>query len=380
MTAPDTPVRAGLIARILGRAPARPGRSEAASPGRLVLHLGDFKTGSTAIQSWLNRHGAAAGIATPPGFNQAALAHSLTTPPEACDAAFAALAQDLAPYLAQHPTKDADGTGARHIVISAEHFEMSPPDVLATMLDRHLPDLARDARLIAYVRPHPAAFLARFAESVKIGSHMGDLASYLDRPDIPRRLAYGSRLGAWADVFGARLTVRLFDLAAFPGRDVRRDFLRFVTGRDPGALPVAEDANPTPGLIALSRARALHQAIGPLPQAARNAQFTLGRAWGRLIAEPGDTPLQLDRALALRLRDAFGAEAAAADARFLPGAPLTRALDSAAATAPLTVPALDPARQLQPAALAEIARTGALLRTGFARDGAADMIDRIWHE
>lgn len=371
MTAPEPPQARGpyraLVARLLGRAPAA-----APAPGRLVLHLGDFKTGSTAIQSWLQAQGAGGGaeadIATPPGFNQAALAHSLTQPAAACDAAFAALARDLA------------GRTARHLVVSAEHFEMSPPDRLAEMLDRHLPDLSGDARLIAYVRPHPGAYLARFAESVKIGSHMGELADYLDRPDIPRRLAYGTRLGAWADVFGARLTVRLFDPAAFPGGDVRRDFLAFVTGSDPGPLPAAGDANPTPGIAALARARALHQAIGPLPPEAQNARFTLGRAWGRLIAEPGDRPLRLDCALALRLRDTFAPEAARADARFFQGAPLTRALDAAIDAAADSVPPLDPGLHLPPAALAEIARTGALLRAGFARDGSAALIDRIWHE
>lgn len=373
MTAPDAP-RAGLFARLLGRAPRSvPSRSAATPPavaGRLVLHLGDFKTGSTAIQSWLKTEGAAHGIATPPGFNQAALAHALNLPEADCDAAFAALADDL--------SRDPGREAARHIVVSAEHFEMSPPDRLATMLDRHLPDLAPKARLIAYVRPHPAAYLARFAESVKIGSHMGDLDSYLDRPDIPRRLAYGTRLGAWADVFGDRLAVRLFDPAAFPGGDVRRDFLGFVTGRDPGPLPATGDANPTPGLVALCRARALHAAIGPLPPTATTARFTLGRAWGRLIAGPDDMALRLDRALALRLRDRLGPEAAAADARFFPGGPLAAALDAAVADAPGTVPPLDPALHLAPAALAEIGRTGALLRAGLLRDNA--MVDRIWHE
>lgn len=377
--------RAGAFARLFRRgAPdaARPdaARPDAASPGRLVLHLGDFKTGSTAIQSWLRAHGAAHGIAIPPGFNQAALAQSLTGPPGAADAAFAALARDLG-------GGGGDGGGAGgspHLVLSAEHFEMSPPERLAGMLDRHLPGLARDARAVVYVRPHPDALLARFAESVKIGGHMGDLAAYLALPPVARRLAYGTRLSAWAAVFGDRLCVRLFDPADFPGGDVVRDFARLVTGRDPGPQPAPAFANPTPGLADLSRARALHLAVGPVPQEARFARFTLGRAWGRVLAEAGaggpDIPLRLDRGLAQRLADLFGEEAARADALFFPGQPLTRALGAAVAEAPAEAPGPDPALHLSAGERAAIRRMGRLLRLAFDAPGGPGMIDRLWHE
>jgi len=361
----------GLLARLLRRGAGQPAPGRAGS-GRLVLHLGDFKTGSTAIQSWLQTQGAAHGIATPAGFNQAALAQGLTAPEAAAEALWTAAAQNLA------------GKTAPHLVISAEHFEMSPPDRLAAMLDRHLPDLARDARAIVYVRPHPGAYLARLAESVKIGSHMGSIADYLDRPDIPRRMAYGTRLAAWAAAFGNRLTVRLYDPALLPGGDVVRDFAAWVTGTDPGPLPPAPDANRTPGLAGLARARALHLAIGTLPATAEGARHTLGRAWGRLLAAgpPGkaDTALHLDQALALRLRDTFQAEAARADALFFRDAPLTGALDRALQQAPPDQQSLDPAAQLDPAVLAEIARTGALLRLGLLHLEGPVLIDRLWHE
>jgi hypothetical protein len=342
----------GFLARITGRTPA---------PGRLVIHIGDFKTGTTAVQTWAGAHGAAHGIAVPPGFNQAHLAQALAAGDG--ESAFAALAMGL------------KSRTEPHILLSAEHFELVDPALLPPLLTRHLPDMAADARVIAYVRPHPAAYLARLAESVKIGSWMGGVAGYLDRPDIPRRLAYGTRLSGWRAVFGDRLTVRLYD----GGVDVVRDLVSFVTGRDPG--PLAMRGNATPGLRDLARARALHQALPGLDPGAP-ARHTIGRAWGRALgAHAGpDIPLRLDRATALRLRDRLGDEAARADALFFPGAPLTAALDRAVAGAPEEAQTLDPAAHLSPDALAEIARMAALIGEGLARPGGAEQADRFWHE
>ena len=158
----------------------------------LVLHLGDFKTGSTAIQQLLSQ-GAAQDICYPPGFNHAALAQTLSDP-VTCAAQWGA----IAPLL--------NASTASHAVISAEHFEFADPALLATALARHLPGHA--PRLIAYVRPHPQALLARFAESIRIGSYDGDLDSYPDWPQTGVRLGYSARFGRWRAVFGPRFTLR----------------------------------------------------------------------------------------------------------------------------------------------------------------------------
>jgi hypothetical protein len=353
----------GFFRRITGRP---------APPGRLVLHLGDFKTGTTAIQTWAGAHGAAHGIATPPGFNQAHLAQAVAA--GRGEAAFAALAEGL------------KARTEPHILLSAEHFELVDPAHLAPLLARHLPDLAADARAIVWVRPHPAAYLARLAESVKIGSHMGGIAAYLDRPDIVPRLSYGTRLAGWRAVFGDRLTVRLYD----GGMDVVRDLVTFVTGRDPG--PLAVHGNATPGLRDLARARALHLALGDLPPDATPARYTIGRAWGRaLAAQPDpapDTPLQLDRATAQALQDRLGDQAAMADAAHFQNvpqnapqnAPMTAALARAVADAPDRVSEIDPVTLLSPDSRAEITRTAALIREGIMRPGGPDRADGFWHE
>lgn len=331
----------------------------------LTLHLGDFRTGTTAIQGWLRQHGAAHGIAYPPGFNQAALAQSLPDPAARAEQ-FGRLAQFAA------------AQDAPHLVISAEHFELADPAHLAEAMLRHLPDHTAQTRAIAYVRPHPQAYLARFAESTKIGSFTGPLDAYLDW--VQPRMIYAPRFARWKAVFGDRFTVRLYDRAQFAGGDVVRDFAQFVTGSDPGTG--MGEANPTPGLEALSLARALHQRIGTLPPEGRHAQWTLGRHLGRQLAAQGrpQTPLRLHRALATRLQEAFTEDAAETDAAFFDATPLTDALQVAPDAALDTAQSLDADTHLSAQTRDVIALWADMLRHGLTAPGGADALGRLYHE
>ena len=331
----------------------------------LTLHLGDFRTGTTAIQGWLRQHGGAHGIAYPPGHNQASLAQALPDPAARADQ-FGRIARFL------------EQASAPHAVISAEHFELADPGQLAEALLRYLPAHTAQTRLIAYVRPHPQAYLARFAESTKIGSFTGPLEAYLDW--VQPRMTYGPRFARWKAVFGDRFTLRLYDRARFTGGDVVRDFAHFVTGRDPGAG--MSEANPTPGIEALALARALHRRIGALPPEGRHAQWTLGRHLGRQLGALGQaqTPLALHRALALRLQQAFAADAAETDAAFFDGTPLSDALAAAPEQAPAQAQSLEPADHLSAQTLQIIALWGDMLRHGLTAPDGAAALNRLYHE
>lgn len=338
----------------------------------LTLHLGDFRTGSTALQHWLRRHGAARGIHYPPGHNHAALAQSL---PDAAARThhFTALAADLATV------------HSPHVVVSSEHFEFARPDHLAEALLRHLPHLTGTLRLIVYIRPHAPAFLARFAESAKIGSFTGPLEGYLDWPQTRTRLSYAPRLARWRTVFGEKLTVRLYDRASLAGGDVVRDLVSFVTGRDPGPIEPGTTearANPSLGVEALALAGALHAAIGTLPQPAQGARWTLGRHLGRQLeaADIPQTPLRLHRSLALQLAETFAADAAASDAAFFEGTPLATALAAAPQAAIAQPQSLAPADHLGPEALRILGLWGGMLRHGLTAPDGAEALNRLYHE
>ena len=348
----------------------------------LVFHLGDFKTGSTALQDWLVRHGAEHGIFCP-AVDHAALAQSLADP-AARAAGFATLAEEL------------QDSGLPHAVVSAEHFEFADPALLLAAIETHLPGLAPALRLVAYVRPHAEALLARYGESVKIGNFTGDLDSYMAWSPTRWRLSYAPRFGRWRAVFGDRFTLRLYRRADFPGGDVIRDFAGFVTGRDPGhdpghdPGPPAEPllSNPAPGQRDLALLLALHRAIGALPQHSpmAAARWTLGRHLGRMLADrargasPADMPLRLHRALADRLLVRFAKDAAATDVAFFAGTPLSAALAAAPGQAVETAMSLDPADHLSRDARAVIDLWAGMLRSGLQSADTATALMRIYHE
>jgi hypothetical protein len=337
---------------------------------QLIFHLGDFKTGSTALQGWLAERGAAEGIFFP-ATNNAPVAQALAAP-GAVKARFSALAAELRQ------------TDLPFAVVSAEHFEFADPARLLAATETHLPEYAADLRLVAYVRPHAEALLARYGESVKIGNFTGDLDAYFLWPATLWRLACAPRFGRWRSAFGARFSLRLYRRADFPGGDVIRDFAGFVTGRDPGPQPAPATVNPTPGLRDLALLRALHLAVGPLEPGSpmEAARWTFGRALGRAMAARGapDAPLVLHRALAEQLARRFARDAAATDAAFFTGTPLTGALAAAPAAAAPAPAQLDPAAHLDPGAQEVVALWAALLRQGLASAAGARAIEALYHE
>lgn len=331
----------------------------------LICHLGDFRTGSTAIQTVLRGQAEAFGLFWPEAANHVALAQSLKDE-TARDAAWSGLARAMA--------------GRPRTVISAEHFEFADPVLLARAIEAHLPEVP--VRLVAYVRPHGPALLARYAESVKIGNFDGTPGAYLDWPQTRWRLSYADRFGRWRAAFGDRFELVLYDRGVFPGGSVVRDFLTRVTGADPGEVAVPQ-ANPSPGLADLALARAFHRAMGDLPEAARPARWTIGRHLGRLMAglPRADIPLRADRALATRIAGRFAADARALDSGFFaPATPMTDALDRLLREAPELPQSVDPADHLGEDALRLATLWGQMVGDGLRRPGGAEMLDRLYHE
>ncbi|MGR3630928.1 MAG: hypothetical protein ACU0A8_02245 [Limimaricola soesokkakensis] len=342
------------------------------SAERLIFHLGDFKTGSTAIQNWLAREGTAYGLGLMPGAPHVPLAQCLRDPARR-EAEFTTLARHL------------QETEAPLAVVSAEHFEFADPNLLLEAVSAHLPGWIDRIALVAYVRPHPQALLSRYTESVKIGSFDGTPSEYLDWPLTRRRMSYSTRFESWRAAWGNAFVLRLYDRSSFPGADVRRDFVQAATSRDPGPLS-ALDLNRAPGLKALALARALHQAVGTTAQgsAAERARWTLGRELGRLMAqapELTDDPfLELDQTLAQKIEKVFAADAEALDASFFKTSPMVHALREARVEAPVETSSPDPDIQLTIETRMAVSLWGRLLARGLSNEVDAAEIDRIWHE
>lgn len=348
---------------------------------RLIIHIGDFKTGSSALQTWLAQGGGAeAGIFAPP-IDAHDLAHRLKNP-DAARQAFAALGQALRGR-------------AGLCLLSSEHFEAADPAALAYWLDTALPPRAAAPEILAYARPHAPALIARYAESIKIGSYSGPMAAYLDWKPTFWRLRQAPRFARWRAVFGTRFHLRLYDRAGLAGGDIRRDVRQFLCGDAGAPLPPLE-INQTPkarDLAFLGLVQAALTRTAPPPDHLQAQTYArMRRLFGRHLCARlqqagglGGAELGLDADLAGRLWSGYRADARAMDAHFA-GAPFSLSLTEAlldAHQAPrvilpnsLRVAVQDLAAQVAPA-LGDEARALDLLAQ-MAQDGVQAGALRLW--
>lgn len=288
----------------------------------LVLHIGDHKTGSTAIQRAL-----AAGAAQPEGVrlfyprlgsdNHSALARAVKAGPRQAEEMMARFAEQLA------------GSDADIGVISAEGFEGADPEAVRGHLQRHVPALVEGMRVAAYVRPHAERVLSSHAEQVKIGLVSGTLEEFHQRTLAERRFFYTPRFTAWREVFGAGFVLRPMIRAELQDGDVVRDFLHVALNGAAFGLREMPPANPSLPVADLAVLRAMQMAMAEAPQPRRHAA-----GWkmaGLLTADPapGAGKPALHAALAEDIVQVYREDAAALDGAFFDGSPMTRALEAA---------------------------------------------------
>ena len=335
---------------------------------QLVLHLGDRKTGSTAIQDAL-----AAGAITCPTMqifypattNHIPLAKTLTVKSQSPqrDMRFTKIAKRIA-------RSDADIA-----VISAEHFEVVNPVLLQDVLTRYFPDLAGNIRLIAYVRPHAERLVSNYAEAVKLGQYDGDLHSYHIQRLEQKPLHYTDRFSRWRQVFGAAFTLRPFVRKTLAGGDIVQDFAQFLLGDTPHTVTAGPPSNPSMSLQDLAMVRHLQSQVGARPNLSK-FQVSMGKSLGQLLAAAQDstrTPIKLamDTDLAKAVQTAYADDARSLDAAFFaPDTPMQDALQSSrdrAVAAPQSIAITD---HLSPAAIRMVDVWAGLLCSQPAANGA----------
>lgn len=193
---------------------------------RLIVHLGDCKTGSTSIQailahrSWQSN---AHTLSYPTQFNHGGLAKSLNIQSQIQfkHKRF----KDISRRLRE---SDAD-IG----VISSEAFEFCDPHLLNDAINEYLPEFKDSVSLISYVRPHCNRILASFAEQIKKGGFNGSLSEFCHYFVVEKkRTVYLSRCQRWREVFGSRYQVRPMIADLLYHKDVVIDFLYQCFGDD----------------------------------------------------------------------------------------------------------------------------------------------------
>jgi hypothetical protein len=295
----------------------------------LILHLGDTKTGSTALQSVLR----SGNFRTPQGqtvfypgesLNQNRLPNSFSkgTPKGRSNALFASLAADFR-------KSDADFG-----ILSAELFQSVDPADLKRILTEEMSDFADRTRLISYVRPHAERLVSTFSEQTKFGKVSDDLRSHFQKLRRSGRLKYYPRFTAWQETFGDQFSLRLFQRDHFLNGDVIGDFFAWMLGQEGTVIQAAQlsNASLSVGQIALLRRfQTLMDQEGKVerggrmsPEVARAlvAQF-------RLTGLGADTPrVTIPDDISQRVTHQFGEDAAQMDAAFFQGTPLSDAIKS----------------------------------------------------
>lgn len=304
----------------------------------LIIHLGDCKTGSTAIQTCLASKGfdvPGGEIFYPTQFNHNPLAQSLSDQPglAAQQAFLDARFRKVAEAMAQ--------SDARWGVISAELFEFVSPSRLAEELQRYMPEHADRVRLIAYVRPHHSRLVSAYAERIKKTGGPPTMATFYDNRHKSGQLAYFDRFSAWRSVFGAALRVKPFMQSRLMGGDVVKDFLSFVSGSPDVQAHQTPRRNSSLSLRNLVMLRVAHQRLGNHPDLEGPLLTQVRQQLGWHMApylsafEPaGSERLYVPRKLAERVRAAYRDDATAMDEAFFRGRPLTNELRSAPEKAP----------------------------------------------
>ena len=319
-----------------------------AHPRLLVIHIGDHKTGSTAIQYAFARSAVqlqAGTVSYPAALNHTVLRRHCDAFGPKGNAKARAEAETAFDRLAERVR----ASGSEICLISAEALAAADPQVLALLVANHFHDAADEIRVVAYVRPHMPRFLSNFTEQMKIGRVSGPMQVYHERTQKSGRFRYHPRFTTWRSAFGEAFILRPFVKAELHRGDVVADLLRHGFGEEGFEITGPAPANESLCLEDLMRLKLLQSHMQQHPQALRHALgWDFARLIGTLPPPAAPVKLQLHRKLAQRLHDAYLEDARAMDHDFFGGDSLLETeLDQALKVAVESPQKLDPAAHLE---------------------------------
>ena len=295
---------------------------------RLIIHLGDCKSGSTSIQSVLANKSwdsTVHSLIYPAAFNHCNLAKSLHQKP-------------FLKYQSKNLTEVAQqlrNSDAEIGIISAEAFEFCNPQLLSDAIDRYFPEYKDSVQLMAYIRPHCNRILAAFSEQTKKGHFNHSLSEFCDFfANKLKRLNFAERCSQWKDIFGARYIVKPMIRDHLVEKDVVIDFLNYIFGDQQFTIHGPTRFNESLSLEDLSILRYIH--LGLLTTANQRilGQQRLGSHLASILSQiPNsnitNTKLQFHSELFEKVCRLHGPDAERMDQLFFPNMdkPMSKAME-----------------------------------------------------
>ena len=308
----------------------------------LILHIGDYKTGSTSIQNAFAAgrvHLTDSAIHYPAKLNHnflknsfQAMADGTASEQRAARRAFRKLARKIR------------NSGAPYSLISSEELIGADPAVVKQVLDKFFRDKVGTIRVIGYVRPHPGKLLSSYVEQVKIGNHQRTLNHYLDRRLDTGGAFYAPLFQSWRDQFGESFILRPMIRDMLYKGSVVHDFVHTAFDQRPFDIDEGPVENESLSLTDHLRIKVVQSRMQDLDKQQRHTfGWEMARALSEASGSDGSGKLQLNRAQAQRIRTACLEDARTMDARFFDGRAilepaLTQAVDAAPETTPKPLP------------------------------------------
>lgn len=283
-------------------------------PEKLIIHLGDCKSGSTSIQTILFRKAWTSqthSIVYPEGFNHIKLAKSLYQ-----KATFRAQ-----PKIYKRIRNAILNSDASIAILSGEAFEYVDPQLVQYAINTYFPEFKDNVKLISYFRPHAARLLASYSERVKKGGFTGSLEEFVDLFNQKKILSYAPRIRRWKNMFGDCYQAKPMIPSVLKANDVVHDFFAFALEDDDFQFTEPTRHNESVTLQDLSVFRYIHKKLHDLDpeKSLINQRKRLGSHLSMIMADiPPSNPqkLQLDKSLAQKIINIYSRDALKIDEKY----------------------------------------------------------------
>lgn len=294
---------------------------------KIVFHLGDHKTGSTSIQKALELKAwdcPGVKVSVPDGRKVQRRPLAMSVKFEKHSQHRAKRFKDMAAWIRK--------SNADIAIISTEMFEQSDPRALKDAVEKYMPEFAKTACYISYVRPHHARLVSGFGQRSKAGYAPPTLKKLYKETAANHRLDYAPRFEEWREVFGEQFTLRPFVRSMLAGQDVVQDFFELVFQDHPFELKPIPNSNVKICLqdiammhLMYAKARQMKLNLNPIKK-------RLARTFEAIVNQyehPNGTDFRMHRALAVEVAEHYREDAAALDREFFDGTPMGDALTAA---------------------------------------------------